>query len=107
AFWPQLHAAHLRAAVDWPDPDPCGSPDGITLEGFRQLISNRGAPATQLFVAHTSTRWVGYTGVAGDPDDPTVARTGPTAVDPSYRGRGIATALKAAALVWATRAGFS
>ena len=57
-------------------------------------------------MARVSGTWVAYSGVAAHPGDPQTACTGPTAVDPGYRGRGIATALKATALAWATRTGF-
>jgi len=106
AFWSQLHSAHVRAATDWPDPDPGGPARQISVEQFQRRFADHGVPPEQLFVARFLGRWVGYTGIAAHPTDPRMARTGPTAVDPRDRGRGVATALKAAALAWAARAGF-
>jgi len=106
AFWSQLHAAHVRAATDWPDPDPGRPAQQISVEQFQRLFADHGVPPEQVFVARLHGKWIGYTGVAVHPADPRMARLGPTAVDPGHRGRGVATALKAAALAWAARAGF-
>jgi GNAT superfamily N-acetyltransferase len=105
-FWLRLHAAHVRAAQDWPDPQPSLPREAISIDQFLRLLSLHGIPPTQLFVANVSGTWVAYSGVAAHPGDPRTACTGPTAVDPSYRGRGIATVLKATTLAWAARTGF-
>jgi RimJ/RimL family protein N-acetyltransferase len=49
-------------------------------------------------MAEDSGSVVGYTDVSQDPLLPTVARIGGTAVDPSWRGRGIARWLKVEAM---------
>jgi GNAT superfamily N-acetyltransferase len=105
-FWSALHAVHVRAAVDWPDFDPGARGEGITRDQFGRLLSDLGVHAARLFVARVDGSWAGYTGFGADAADPRMACTGPTATGPDYRGRGIATALKATALAAAARAGF-
>ena len=53
------------------------------------------------FIAVDGERYVGYSALTINARKPTQAGSGGTAVRPEYRGRGIATALKAKTLAWA------
>src|SRR5262249_28646970 len=59
-----------------------------------------------LFVAKADGVFIGYTAVSPEECVPEAIGTGPTAVRPEYRGRGVATALKVLALTHAQRQGW-
>jgi GNAT superfamily N-acetyltransferase len=58
------------------------------------------------FLAKANGAFIGYTALGPDHRVPEAIGTGPTAVRPEYRGRGVATALKVLALTQAQRQGW-
>ena len=58
------------------------------------------------FLAKAGGVFIGYTALGPDHRDPDAIGTGPTAVRPEYRGRGVATALKTLALTHARQQGW-
>src|SRR5262249_31867191 len=58
------------------------------------------------FLAKANGVFIGYTALGPDHNAPEAIGTGPTAVRPEYRGRGVATALKVLALTHAQQPGW-
>jgi GNAT superfamily N-acetyltransferase len=58
------------------------------------------------FLAKADGVFIGYTALGPDHRAPEAIGTGPTAVRPEYRGRGVATALKVLALTHARQRGW-
>lgn len=84
ACWARLCDLHNAAREGWPDPDPDpGPPPPSTIEEIRRLLylRDRHQPEPCLLAVRDG-EYVGFAGPLG------------TAVRPSLRGRGIATALK-------------
>jgi mycothiol synthase len=107
-FWAKLTALQNAAAADWPDPDP--GPPSLTMseEKMRGFVAGLRALPGGFFVADEGGRYAGYSG-AGVDEHASGGHigSGPTAVHPAYRGRGLATALKYLGLVEARRQGYS
>jgi GNAT superfamily N-acetyltransferase len=103
---PGIHRVAERAFRDIPaadEPVVAG-----TLEEFRvRDVERPGIPAEAFQVALDATdgRVVGYAALQHVPSQADRAWHDMTAVDPDYRGRGIATALKLATIRWAIEAG--
>lgn len=80
----RLHALHLAAILDWPDPDPGPVPaEPPDYPDFLRALESLAVVPEWLLLAKAGDRLVGYCGDLG------------TAVHPAYRGQGIATALEA------------
>ncbi|MGH2461058.1 MAG: GNAT family N-acetyltransferase [Chloroflexota bacterium] len=93
ASFRELCSLHNAVLPDWPDPDP-PSLASVSFDAFvRQLVALR-VGLTDVVVAVERGRFVGYC----------ILSFG-TAVHPNYRGRGVATALKARAVVDARERG--
>jgi mycothiol synthase len=58
-------------------------------------------------IASAGDLFVGYSGLGPEPREPAVVGSGPTAVRPDFRGRGVATALKFLCLADAQRRGYT
>jgi GNAT superfamily N-acetyltransferase len=103
---PGIHRVAERAYPDIPfadEPVVAG-----TLEEFRTRdVERPGIPAGAFQIALDASdgRVVGYAALQYVPDRTDLAWHDMTAVDPEYRGRGIATALKQATIAWAIDAG--
>jgi len=92
--WTKFRDVHRAAGDGWVDPDPRPTPDPpMSSEEFRRThqraTAYHGVSLVECLLAVHGDRYVGFTGVMG------------TGVHPDYRGRGIATALKAR---WITQA---
>ena len=85
--WEEYCRLFNAAREGWPDPDP-GPPAGAPLappefrRRYRAAAVEHRVGAAESFLAAEEDRYVGFTGALG------------TAVDPAFRGQGIATALK-------------
>jgi mycothiol synthase len=85
--WQEYCRLFHAAREGWPDPDPGPGPVApLTPPAFRRRyraaeVEHR-VGAAEAFLAVAEDRYVGFTGAMG------------TAVDPAFRGQGIATALK-------------
>lgn len=100
---PGLHAVALAAFPDIPGGDPMVVGD---LDEFRARDVDRPGMRPDGFqVALDGGRVVGYASVVVEAGRPTVGYHDMTAVDPAWRRRGLATALKRATIAWAARAG--
>ncbi|GAB4216567.1 MAG: GNAT family N-acetyltransferase [Roseiflexaceae bacterium] len=77
----------------------------VTLEAFAQELASPNQRLDAVFVAvdTSSGEWAGLSGLCVYPEDPTTLSVGTTGVLRSYRRRGIALALKVAAITWAQR----
>lgn len=92
----QLYELRLAARDGWPDPDPDpAGPAPLPLEWFRRQLDEVDHPDAFFIVSHAG-RYVAFTSFFGIG----------TAVHPEYRGRGIATLLKAGSIADAQRRGF-
>ncbi|HEX8694113.1 MAG TPA: GNAT family N-acetyltransferase [Longimicrobium sp.] len=107
-FWAKLTALQNAAAADWPDPDPGGPFVAMSEEKARGFFAGFRALPGGFFVADEGGRYAGYSGAGLDEHAPAGhAGSGPTAVHPAYRGRGLATALKYLGLAEARRQGYT
>lgn len=100
-----VYRVALEALPDIPGEGPTAPG---TLEEFRVLEVDRPAiPAGGFAVAidATTDAPIGYASLLVLPGNPTVAWHGMTAVRRSWRGRGVATALKRATIAWASANG--
>lgn len=92
--WDKFRDLHEAAELGWvnPDPRPVADPP-VSVSEFRRMheraADSHGVGIAECLLAVQGDRYVGFTGVLG------------TGVHPDYRGRGIATALKAR---WVARA---
>jgi len=90
----RLHELYEAAREGWPDPDPRPEPaEPVAFDAFLGLLDTFPADAESFFIATFGNRYAGFTGSLG------------TAVHPSFRGRGLATALKARLALHASAAG--
>jgi GNAT superfamily N-acetyltransferase len=80
----ELHALQNAVAPDWPDPDPAPMVM-IPFDAFARRLRVEVRDRDGFFVALSGARFVGYSDISGFG----------TAVHPDFRGRGLATALKA------------
>ena len=102
ALLPGVHQTAVEAFPDIPSSDE--PMDASTLEGFTARdVDRTGMPREAFFVAvdKASGEAVGYASLMFAPGSTTIAWHDMTAVRPSHRGRGIATALKRATIAWA------
>ena len=106
--WEKLHAANQAARFGWPEPDPLPGgevPPPETPEQFRARSEHVRLIPEACFLAMYGSDFVGYSALTAVDASATEAGSGGTAVHPDYRGRGIATALKACCVAWAREHG--
>jgi GNAT superfamily N-acetyltransferase len=90
----RLHELYDTAREGWPDPDPRPEPpEPIGFDAFLRLLDTFPKDAESFFIATYSDRYAGFTSSLG------------TAMHPQFRGRGLATALKARLALHARAAG--
>jgi GNAT superfamily N-acetyltransferase len=90
ACWEEFCRFFNAAREGWPDPDPGPVPPLTPSEFPRRhqaAAEEHGVGTWECFLAVRGDRYVGFTGALG------------TAVDPAFRGQGIATALKRRAVI--------
>jgi GNAT superfamily N-acetyltransferase len=96
ACWEEFCRLYNAAREGWPDPDP-GPVRQLTPAELARLhydaSAEHGVGPWECFLAVRGNRYVGFTGAVG------------TAVDPAFRGQGIATALKRRAVMSAREHG--
>jgi GNAT superfamily N-acetyltransferase len=82
--WERLRDACNAARNGWPDPDPRPEPRVLSMDQVRTWFRQSDAELTHetSFVAVAGDRYIGFVGPLG------------TGVDPEFRNRGVATALK-------------
>ena len=100
-----VYAVAAEAYPDIPGEGPATPP---TLEEFRVLEIDRPTIPAGGFAVATETASgavIGYASLITMPGNPTVAWHGMTAVGRSWRGRGVASALKLATIAWASANG--
>jgi GNAT superfamily N-acetyltransferase len=105
-FWAKLIDLQQSAVIGWPDPDPY---DGVSIptgDEVRRMFDSWGTASDTFFLAKSGGVFIGYTAFSPDHRVPEAVGTGPTAVRPEYRGRGVATALKVLALTHAKQQGW-
>jgi mycothiol synthase len=105
-FWTKLTDLQQAVVSDWPDPDPDGEITIPTNEEVRRMFNSWQTAPDNFFLAKADGVFIGYTALGTDYRFPEAVGTGPTAVRPEYRGRGIATALKVIALTHAKQQGW-
>jgi mycothiol synthase len=105
-FWSKLTDLQRAAVNGWPDPDPDGKDTIPTEDEVRRQFASWQATPDSFFLAKCDGLLIGYTQLRPDNDNPEAIVTGPTAVRPEYRGRGVATALKVLALSYAREQGW-
>jgi GNAT superfamily N-acetyltransferase len=103
-FWRRLADLHDAAREGWPDPDPGATIVPLEPETLRSMLMPSSDPPVAFFVASRGEQLVGYSLVAGERASGR-AQFAATAVRPGYRGRRLATALRARCLVAARHAG--
>jgi len=92
----QIFDLYSAAREGWPDPDP--DPTGgdvVSLNELKRWLDNAKLPEA-FFIAKLPDRYIAFTSFFGIG----------TAVHPAYRGKGIATLLKAGSIADARRRGF-
>jgi GNAT superfamily N-acetyltransferase len=105
-FWTKYIDLQQTVVSGWPDPDP---DDAITIptgDEVRRIFNSLQATHDTFFLAKADEMFIGYTALGPDHRVPEAIGTGPTAVRPEYRGRGVATALKVLALTHARQQGW-
>ena len=105
-FWRNLTDLQQAAVIGWPDPDPDGAVTTPTEDEVRRMFDSWQTTPDTFFLAKADGVFVGYTALGPDHSAPEAIGTGPTAVRPEYRGRGVATALKVLALTHARQQGW-
>jgi GNAT superfamily N-acetyltransferase len=105
-FWAKLTDLQQAAIIDWPDPDPDGAVTILTEADVRRMFDSWRTTPDTIFLAKDGGMYIGYTALGPDHRVPEAIGTGPTAVSPEYRGRGVATALKVLALTHARHQGW-
>lgn len=107
-FWAKLTELQNAAAADWPDPDPGPPSPVMSEERMRIFVAGFRALPGGFFIASEGGRYAGYSGAGFDEHAPAgQVGSGPTAVHPECRGRGLATALKYLGLLEARRQGYA
>lgn len=103
--WKQeLHRLYANVEMDVPAPFPI---QRVPFEDFEAQNLGRRFVGAGFFVALDGARLVGLTEPQSVDDAPQEISQNLTGVHPDYRGRGIATALKSQALIWALEAGYT
>jgi GNAT superfamily N-acetyltransferase len=105
-FWTKLTDLQQSAVIGWPDPDPDGVMTIPTGDEVRRMFDSWQTTSDTFFLAKADGMFIGYTVLGPDHNAPEAIGTGPTAVRPEYRGRGVATALKVLALTHARQQGW-
>jgi GNAT superfamily N-acetyltransferase len=105
-FWTELTDLQRAAVIGWPDPDPDGVVTIPTEDDVRGMFDLWRTASDDFFLAKANGAFIGYTALGPDHRVPEAISTGPTAVRPEYRGRGVATALKVLALTHAQQQGW-
>src|SRR5262245_25125302 len=105
-FWTKLTDLQQAAVSGWPDPDPDSVMTIPTRDEVRRMFDSWQTTPDTFFLAKAEGMFIGYTALGPDHCAPEAIGTGPTAVRPEYRGRGVATALKALALTHAQQQGW-
>jgi len=105
-FWTKLTDLQQAAVIGWPDPDPDGVMTIPTGDEVRRMFDSLRTASDTFFLAKADGVFIGYTALGPDHRVPEAIGTGPTAVRPEYRGRGVATALKVLALTHARQQGW-
>jgi GNAT superfamily N-acetyltransferase len=105
-FWTKLTDLQQAAVIGWPDPDPDGVMTIPTGDDVRRMFNSWQTTSDTFFLAKADGVFIGYTALGPDHGAPAAIGTGPTAVRPEYRGRGVATALKTLALTHAKQQGW-
>jgi GNAT superfamily N-acetyltransferase len=95
AYLRHLHELQNAVAPDWPDPERVPFTPVVFDDFARRLERETHAQPDAFFIAHASSRYIGYCGLAA---------LG-TAVHPDYRNQGVATALKVTAIADAQQCG--
>ena len=106
AAWSKITDLQNAVVPTWPDPDPGGPARVWTVDECQNFITIPGYIREALFVAKAGDQYIGYSVLGADTSEPEGIGSGPTAVRPEYRGRGIATMLKVQCLTYAQRRGF-
>ncbi|MGA9995752.1 MAG: GNAT family N-acetyltransferase [Pyrinomonadaceae bacterium] len=108
--WEKLTQLQNAVGPDWPDPDPDGITEPLTIEEFQKTFAAWQVVPEAFYIAQAGERYIGFSGLGPDSfraDPKTVVGSGPTAVRPEYRGQGVATMLKVLALSYARQHGFT
>jgi GNAT superfamily N-acetyltransferase len=105
-IWTKLTDLQQSAVIGWPDPDPDGVMTIPTEDEVRRMFDSWRTSSDTFFLAKADGVFIGYTALGPDHSAPGAIGTGPTAVRPEYRGRGVATALKVIALAHAQEQGW-
>jgi mycothiol synthase len=105
-FWTKLTDLQQTAVIGWPDPDPDGVMTIPTGDEVRRMFDSWQTTSDTFFMAKADGVFIGYTVLGPDHNAPEAIGTGPTAVRPEYRCRGVATALKVLALTHARQQGW-
>jgi GNAT superfamily N-acetyltransferase len=100
----ELHRLYADIEADVPTQFPLME---MPFDDFEALILGRRLVADGFLVAMDGDQLVGLTEPQLVDDDPTAVAQEMTGVRSDYRGRGIATALKVTAAIWAKRRGFT
>jgi GNAT superfamily N-acetyltransferase len=96
----KLYELHAAALPDWPDPDP-GPSNSLTLAEYLRRFEQDAILPEGFFIAKRGNDYVGYSGVLEALDAPGQLYSAGTAVRPSARRQGVATALKARTIAFA------
>ena len=105
-FWAKLTDLQQAAVIGWPDSDPDGAMTIPTEDEVRRMFDSWRTTPDMFFLAKADGVFIGYTALGPDHHVPGAIGTGPTAVRPEYRSRGVATALKVLALTHARQQGW-
>jgi GNAT superfamily N-acetyltransferase len=105
-FWVRLTDLQQAAVNGWPDPDPDGEMTIPSEDDVRRMFDSWQTTPDTFFLAKADGVFIGYTALGQDHCAQEAIGTGPTAVRPGYRGRGLATALKVLALTHAQQQGW-
>jgi GNAT superfamily N-acetyltransferase len=98
-----IHGVALRTLPEIPGGDPMAV--GDLAEFLARDVDRPSIPRDGFFLALVDGGVVGYASLVVDPGRPRIAYHDMTVVLPEQRGRGIAGALKRAAIRWAAKAG--
>ena len=104
-FWLKLSALQDAAVEGWPDPDPGGPANRMSVDDLKNLLLSSAALPLAFYVARRDDELVAYSSLAAL-QAPGEVQFRATAVRPDCRNRGLATALRARCLTIAKDAGY-